>query len=137
MPPVRAVTTATRRPAWLWITLAAFLVLGPAFCQDPGAAQLEKWLKRFPAADANGDGKLTVEEALAYRAKMTGGTKSAPGKTAGGGAPMEFAVDPGWDAERFPEHAVGYKSPEEIKAIYAKQVPGGQPAVVSFPKPSD
>lgn len=119
------------------LTLAAVIIPVSAFCEGPSAAQLANWLKRFPAADANGDGKLTVEEALAYREKMTGGAKPAQGKPAGGGAPMEFAVDPGWDAERFPEHAVSYKSPEEIKAIYEKQVKGGQPAVVSFPKPTD
>lgn len=119
------------------LTLAAVIIAFPALAETPSAAQLENWLKRFPAADANGDGKLTVEEALAYRQKLTGGPKPAPGKTASGGAPMEFAVDPGWDAERFPEHAVSYKSPEEIKAIYEKQVKGGQPAVVSFPKPAD
>jgi len=32
--------------------------------------QLQRWLKQFPAADANGDGKLTVEEAEAYRKRL-------------------------------------------------------------------
>lgn len=36
--------------------------------------RLNKWLLQFPEADANGDGKLTLEEAQAYREKMTSGT---------------------------------------------------------------
>ena len=38
--------------------------------------QLERLLKRFPGADANHDGKLTVEEGLEYLRKMRGGGKS-------------------------------------------------------------
>lgn len=126
-----------RKLTWPWLLLSAVAIHHSALAQTTSATQLEGWLKQFPAADLNGDGKLTLEEALAYRQKLKGGDKPASGKSAGGGAPMEFAVDPGWDAERFPEHAVSYKSPEEIKAIYAQQVKGNQPAVVSFPKPAD
>jgi len=36
------------------------------------AARLESLLKRFPEADANKDGKLTIEEARAYRQQMIG-----------------------------------------------------------------
>ncbi len=32
--------------------------------------QLERWLKQYPDADADGDGRLTVEEAEAYRRKL-------------------------------------------------------------------
>jgi len=32
--------------------------------------QLRSWLKQYPDADANRDGKLTVEEAEAYRQKL-------------------------------------------------------------------
>ncbi len=46
--------------------------------------QLQLLLKRFPDADANKDGKLTLDEARAYRQKMTGkcGGKAETGKTA-------------------------------------------------------
>jgi hypothetical protein len=108
------------------------------------AEQLEKWLSRFPGADGNSDGKLTLEEALAYRDKMRGrgspgqekGKGTAKGKGRGGGAPRQFNVDPGWEEESFPEHAISHKSPEEIRSIYAAQV-GEEQAVVGFPKPDD
>lgn len=32
--------------------------------------QLERWLKQYPGADANGDGRLTVVEAEAYRQRL-------------------------------------------------------------------
>src|SRR5438132_930753 len=40
--------------------------------QEPSEEVLKKVLERYPAADANKDGKLTREEARAYRLKMTG-----------------------------------------------------------------
>ena len=46
--------------------------------------QLAKWLKRFPAADTNKDGALSVDEATAFRDKMLGGKtgkKKAAGRT--------------------------------------------------------
>jgi len=118
------------------LLISAFLFLlspiQPASAQF-SERQLENWLKRFPQADANGDGKLSIEEAEALRAQRQGNGNNG----GGGGAPREFPVDPGWDADRFPDHAVSYKSPEEIKAIYAKQTKGNQPAVVSFEKPEN
>lgn len=109
-----------------------------AFAAAPSAKQLQNWLKRFPEADLNGDGKLTASEAEAYRKKLQGGGKPADSRVAGNrqGAPREFPIDKGWEADRFPEHAVSYKSPEEIRAIYAGQVGAGK-AVVSFEKPGD
>jgi acetyl esterase/lipase len=47
-------------------------VLGIAFAQEASPETLKRLLERFPAADANKDGKLTVEEARAYRAKLSG-----------------------------------------------------------------
>lgn len=47
--------------------------------QNQQAARLKKLLKQYPAADANKDGKLTWQEAIAYREKMQGGN---PGKAA-------------------------------------------------------
>ncbi|WP_145419240.1 hypothetical protein [Planctomycetes bacterium K23_9] len=51
------------------------------------------------------------------------------------GAPRTFAVDPGWDESRFPEHAVCYQSPQAIAAIYAK-TKGAKP-LKSYDKPTD
>ncbi|MEM8955887.1 MAG: hypothetical protein AAGD22_17155, partial [Verrucomicrobiota bacterium] len=86
---------------------------------QPSPKQLAKWLNRFPDADANKDGSLTVEEALAYRDKTRGNNNSS-----GGGAPRSFKVDPGWNEDKFPDHAVSYKSPEEIASIYEESDPG-------------
>ena len=41
--------------------------------------QLQQYLKKFPNADANGDGQLTAQEALAYRKNKKGGADSAEG----------------------------------------------------------
>jgi len=54
-----------------------------------------------------------------------------------GGAPREFEVDPGWQAERFPEHAVCYKSPKEIAEIFAETQQGDRDPFTSYPKPAD
>jgi len=98
--------------------------------------KLARWLKKYPKADANGDGRLTVEEAMAYRQKLRG--RAAPGHSGTQrGVPREFEVDPGWDRDRFPDTAVCYRSPQEIKAIYAKTLRGNQKAVTSYPKPKN
>jgi hypothetical protein len=98
--------------------------------------KLARWLKKFPEADANGDGHLTVEEARAYRLKLRG--RAAPGRSGiQRGAPSEFEVDPGWGRDRFPDTAVCYRSPQEIKEIYAKTLKGNQKAVTSYPKPEN
>ena len=102
---------------------------------NPSAKQLEKWLKRFPQADSDQDGTLSLEEAKAFRDKMLGGKSSAANRSQG--APRQFTVDPGWDSDRFPEHAVCYRSPEDIEAIYRKSLSGKQPSVVSYDKPDD
>ncbi|MBC8873499.1 MAG: hypothetical protein H8E44_29015 [Planctomycetes bacterium] len=107
---------------------------GFAFAQ-PSERQLAQWLKRFPDADANGDGRLTVEEAQAYRQKLQ---KSRRRSTDGRrGAPREFRVDPGWQSDQFPDHAICYRSPEEIAAVYAKVQTGNRNPIVSYPKPVD
>ncbi|MEW6360406.1 MAG: alpha/beta hydrolase [Planctomycetota bacterium] len=67
------------------LLIAIFSTAAPAqektSANDP---RLEKWLKRFPDADANGDGVLTAQEAIAYRARMQGeGGEAAKGKKAG------------------------------------------------------
>ena len=87
------------------------------------AKQLAQWLKRFPQADTNKDGKLSIAEANAFRKKLRGGNQQR-------GVARNFQVDPGWDAERFPAHAACYLSAEELKKLN-----GGK--AQSFPKPTD
>jgi hypothetical protein len=100
--------------------------------------QLANWLKRFPKADANGDGRLTIEEAKAFRSKAQ---KQARGDSANGAPrsqpPPTFKVDPGWEAARFPDHAICYLSPREIAAKFAKIQGTTKNAVASFDKPDD
>jgi len=104
----------------------------------PSTRQLENWLKRFPDADTDRDGTLTIKEANAYHSQLqTQRRKQTDAAKKPQGAPREFAVDPGWDLDRFPEHAVCYHSADEIKAIFDKTVSGKQAAVVSYPKPED
>lgn len=103
----------------------------------PTKSQLKNWLKRFPAADTDSDGELTIKEANAFRSKMLSSRGNrANSRGNGKGAPREFKVDPGWELPRFPEHAVSYKNPDKIKAIYAKVMTSKQSAVVSYPKPT-
>ncbi len=102
---------------------------------NPSAEQLAKWLKRFPEADANKDGALSIEEALAYRDKVMGARKGSKGNSGSrGGAPRQFEVDPRWETKDFPESAVSLQSPEKILEIYGEQVGGKKAAVTSFPK---
>lgn len=112
----------------------AFGISGLVFAESsPTAQQLAKWLERFPDADADKNGVLTVAEALAYRDKLAGrGGKAGES----GGAPRTFYIDPGWENDRFPDGAVCYRSPEEIAAIYAQVMPRGQKPVTSFEKPA-
>lgn len=108
-----------------------FLLVCPLAHAQVSERQLSQWLKRFPQADVNSDGKLTAEEALAFRKQMQGARTRS-----GGGVPKVFPVDPGWSKDRFPEHAVCYLSPEEIAKLYAGKKPGGQ-TIVRYEKPTD
>ncbi|MCB1123148.1 MAG: hypothetical protein KJT03_16460 [Verrucomicrobiae bacterium] len=94
---------------------------------------MERWQKRFPEADANGDGVLTAEEAIAYRNGVSGGSADSGKDDSAQPRVPELTFDPGWDRGRFPDHAVSLKSPEEIKAIYARVADTDKP-VVSYPK---
>ena len=114
----------------LFLTVCGGLVFG-----EPTEQQLAQWLKRFPDADADGDGRLTAGEAEAYRQKWQNSRRRPDGSQRG--APREFKVDPGWEADRFPDHAICYRSPEEIAAIYAEVQEGGRNPVTSNPKPVD
>ena len=98
--------------------------------------KLARWLKKYPDADANGDGRLTAEEAKAYRRKLRGQAASDRSLTQQG-APRQFKAHPGWNSDRFPDHAICYRSPQEIKAIYAKTLKDNQKPVTSYPKPTN
>ena len=82
------------------------------------ARQLKELLKKYPSADTNRDGTLSRYEALNFRKKYSGQGKAKSRNKRG--IKREFKVNPGWDLERFPDHATCYKSPAEIKAIFEK-----------------
>ena len=96
------------------------LIAGALEAQQPTEKQLATWLKRFPAADVNKDGKLSLKEAQALRDQIQGQQRRQ------GGAPHNFKVDPGWaKAPEFPNHALMYKSAAELKELAS---------IRSFPK---
>lgn len=119
-----------RNSAILLAVLASIVSLSHEAHGDEAADRLARWLKRFPDADTNGDGKLTIEEARAYQDKLRKTNRK-------GGAPSSFRVDPGWDAEQFPKHAVSLRSPAEIKELYSQVNGGKRSAVTSYAKPQD
>ncbi|SVE63374.1 uncharacterized protein METZ01_LOCUS516228, partial [marine metagenome] len=90
--------------------------------------QLRQWLRRFPAADTDGNGTLTAEEARAFMASRRQGRN-------GQGPPTEFYVDPGWSKARFPDNAVCYMTPPEIQAIYREVFPKDPQPVFQVPQP--
>jgi predicted acyl esterase len=72
---IPAVTPKTTRCLLLLLLSSAMLLSTgePAFAQRTETAsqeQLEKWLKQYPKADADNDGRLSWEEAQAYQRKM-------------------------------------------------------------------
>ena len=119
----------TKLPTLILLFGVALTSVSQAF-PPPSEEQLARWLKRFPKADTNGDGKLSVKEAEAYRQKVLRNRK--PGRP---GAPPKLKVDPRWDRKAFPDNAVSLKSPEEIKELFAGMTNG--PAVTSYPRPKD
>jgi hypothetical protein len=127
------------RSSFLLLLLLAVGVNGPLANAQSGP-QLERLLKRFPEADANGDGVLTQDEAQAYR-RAARSPQNQP--TAGNRqrSARELTFDPGWDRDEFPEHAVSLKTADEIMAIYkngpeARGAPS-PPGVLSYPEPKD
>ena len=99
-----------------FVAVLVVLFLLPSLCRPVDAqqyseAQLTQWLKRFPAADVDKDGKLSAAEAKAFRSKIQSQRKKP------GGVKKTFKVDPGWEKDRFPDHSVCYKSPDEIAKL--------------------
>ncbi|TWU03366.1 hypothetical protein [Neorhodopirellula pilleata] len=111
---------------WVVVALSASLGIPNQATAQYSEQQLAKWLKQFPAADVDRDGRLTAAEANAYRSKLMKQDR-AGGKQSG--APREFSVDPRWKDERFPSDAMCYRSPQEIAKAYG--------TVTSRPKPDD
>jgi len=117
-----------------WLLLVVFLVGPSVVFGQPSEAQLARWLKRYPEADTDKDGRLSAQEIAAFRQQLAR-QRNNPQRQSG--APREFRVDPGWQEERFPDHAVCYRTPEEIAAIYADVRGDDQPPVTSYAKPAD
>jgi len=118
----------------VFVFLLSFALLAPTQGQN-SEQQLANWLKRFPAADTNGDGKLTSEEAAAFRPTLQTQQRRAGNQPRG--VTREFSVNPGWQADRFPDHAISHLAAEKIAELYAAQIGMETGAVVSYEKPSD
>ena len=120
------------------LALATTAPFSNAQAQQLSESRLAQLLKRFPAADANGDGKLTAEEFKAARQQFQ---RSRQGNARPAAvAQTKLVFDPGWEKEKFPPHAVSLKTPEEIMAIYKRGAAGRTSAAsdaLSFPKPAD
>jgi len=81
------------------------------------------------------DGRLTAEEAKDYGWSRQ--TVNKDGSRIGWAVGPETKIAPGWKADRFPDHAVCYRSPKEIAAIYAKVLGDKPEPIASYPKPQD
>ena len=114
------------------LALATTAPFSNAQAQQLSESRLAQLLKRFPAADANGDGKLTQEEFKAARKQF---------QTSRQGNVRPVVFDLGWEKEKFPSHAVSLKTPEEIMEIYKRSPAGRTPLdandALSFPKPAN
>ena len=106
------------------LALATTAPFSNAQAQQLSERQLSQLLKRFPEADADGDGKLTEKEFKAAREQFLQ-SRQGNGRSATA-AQTKLAFDPGWEKDEFPPHAVSLKSPEESMAIY-KRGPVGHP----------
>jgi hypothetical protein len=87
----------TSIPRLIVIAALAFELLPARGADDAGnkpasrqvsPEQLQQYLKRFPDADANKDGKLTFDEARAYLKKLRGSGQPLPGKREGKAAAL-------------------------------------------------
>jgi len=100
--------------------LVAACLAGPVVAQERKESreqQLQRLLQRFPDADANRDGTLTIEEAQAYRARMQGNRAKQPSRKP---APGSIA----------PTHADVPYGPHERQVIDFYQAKSDKPAPV-------
>ena len=82
------------------LALAAAAPFSNAQAQQLSESRLAQLLKRFPAADANGDGMLTAEEFKVARQQFQ---RSRQGNARPAAAAQTKQVfDPGWEKEKFP-----------------------------------
>ena len=121
------------------LALATTAPFSKAQAQQLSERQLSQLLKRFPEADADGDGKLTQEE---FKAARQQSSQSRQGNARSAAAVQTaLGLNPGWDKDEFPPHAVSLKTPDEIMAIYKKGEAGrtyaGANDAMSFPKPAE
>lgn len=117
-----------RTAIFILLTLSPFVHHNALAADDGVDKQLQTLLKRFPKADANKDGRLTIQEARAFQ-------KSRRKTSRNPGVKTQFSVNPGWKQDRFPDEAVCYKSPKEIQQIYAR-IARNSAAVTSYDKPT-
>ena len=84
----------------LTVFIGVALATSSAFAQATSSDQQRaKWLKRFPVADIDKDGTLSVEEANSFRKRLQSNRKNSGGSK---GVKRDFKVDPGWDKPDFP-----------------------------------
>ena len=126
-----------QRPILMFLILALLgtVSLSNAQVQPPSEARLKQILKRFPQADTNKDGKLTVKEFEAARKKFR---QSLQGNARPAQTPKaSIGFDSGWEENEFPRHSVSLKTPEEIMAIYKRarrdERTRGQQTLCRFP----
>ena len=129
-------------PILLLVTLALATTapFSTAQAQQLSESRLAQLLKRFPEADADGDGKLTQQEFNTARQQFQQ-ARQGNERPAAAAVQTKPGFDPGWEKDDFPPHAVSLKTPEEIMAIYKRgprgQTPSGVGEALSFPKPTE
>ncbi len=74
---------------------------------------------------------------VAQSAATTLEAKTTKSKLRTSGVPTSFFVNPGWQADRFPEHAVCYLPPEKIASICEQSLNGKGKPITSYEKPAD
>lgn len=88
----------TSRLSWCAVALCFAVPYASRAADVPSAERLQELLKKFPAADSNKDGVLSIEEARAYKQKLDA-RRSEQEKGAGSLTPTQASVSYG-PAER-------------------------------------
>lgn len=106
--------------------LLALLVPLTAWPAQPDDARLQELLKRYPAADTNGDGTLTIEEAQAHAKVIRRGTSNAAAGGAGTQADDTGAARPS-PKKPAPTHADVSYGPHERNKLDLWLAPSDAP----------